>query len=51
MRQTVPALIILVMVATYSRPATAVAPRSLAEAQNVAQQTGRPILAVAGRDT
>ena len=50
-RQTVLALIIVVMMAAHSRPAAAAAPRSLAEAQNVAQQTGLPILAVAGRDT
>ena len=51
MRQAVLALIVLVTVASDIRDAAAAAPRSLAEAQNVAQQTGLPILAVAGRDT
>ena len=51
MRQAVLALIVLVTVASDIPFAAAAAPRSLAEAQNVAQQTGLPILAVAGRDT
>ena len=51
MRQAVLALIVLVMVASDIRDAAAAAPRSLAEAQNVAQQPGFPLLAVAGRDT
>jgi hypothetical protein len=51
MRQAVLALIVLVTVTSDIRHAAAAAPRSLAEAQNVAQQTGLPILAVAGRDT
>ena len=51
MRQAVLALIVLVTVTSDTRHAAAAAPRSLAEAQNVAQLTGLPILAVAGRDT
>ena len=51
MRQGVLALIVLVTVTSDIRHAAAAAPRALAEAQNVAQQTGLPILAVAGRDT
>ncbi|MEE3373243.1 MAG: hypothetical protein VX346_28165 [Planctomycetota bacterium] len=50
-RQTVPALVMLAMVTVHSRSAVAASPRSLAAALSLAQQTGRAILAVAGRDT
>ena len=50
-RQPVQTLLILAVVAVHHCAAVAAAPRSLAAAQNLAQQTGRAILAVAGRDT